>query len=229
MIKVLIVDEQEFIRFAIRVVLERNENIQVCGEVATEAEAIKLIKYSTPDIVLVDIGFPNDSGIEVTRKIKKLSPHIKIIVFNAQVDETLVKDAFAAGADSYCTNKLTKEKLIEVVDTTYKGEIWIDPAIGKIVIQNMQPQPVQFKIKNVCSLTKALLTSRETEILEMIASGQRNRQIAQNLHLSVGTVRSHVHRILGKLDCESRGQAAIKAITEGLVDNLQLEEIRLPA
>lgn len=229
MIKVLIIDEQELIRYAIKLALESHENIEVCGGVASEAEAMKLIKNSAPDIILVDIGFPNYSGIEITRKIKKLSPHIKIIVLNAQADETLVKDAFAAGADSYCTKRLTKERLIEVIDTTYKGETWIDSAIGKIVVKNMQPQPVQFKIKNVCSMTKGLLTSREIEILQMIASGQRNRQIAQNLHLSVGTVRCHVHRILGKLDCESRGQAAIKAITEGLVDNFQLEEIRLPA
>lgn len=133
--------------------------------------------------------------------------------------------------DSYCTRMIAKEKLAEAIYLTHKGGNWLDSAIAKILIQNFQIQQLvvtpSLKIKRVCR--QYSLSSRELEILQMIAIGDRNNQIADKLFLSVGTVRSHVHRILTKLDCQNRAQAATKAIVEGLIDSPEMGEIGLTA
>ena len=206
-------------------------DIEICGEAETASEGIKLIKTYTPHIALVNLHLPDDSGIEVVKQIKQVSPSTKIVIFNAQAMEDSVREAFAAGTDSYCTRTIAKEKLAEAIYLTHKGGNWLDSAIAKILIQNFQIQQLvvtpSLKIKRVCR--QYSLSSRELEILQMIAIGDRNNQIADKLFLSVGTVRSHVHRILTKLDCQNRAQAATKAIVEGLIDSPEMGEIGLTA
>ena len=206
-------------------------DIEICGEAETASVGIKLIKTYTPHIALVNLHLPDDSGIEVVKQIKQVSPSTKIVIFNAQAMEDSVREAFAAGTDSYCTRTIAKEKLAEAIYLTHKGGNWLDSAIAKILIQNFQIQQLvvtpSLKIKRVCR--QYSLSSRELEILQMIAIGDRNNQIADKLFLSVGTVRSHVHRILTKLDCQNRAQAATKAIVEGLIDSPEMGEIGLTA
>ena len=211
--------------------LSEEESIEICAEAETALEGLKLIETHAPHIALVNLHLPDDSGLEVVKQIKQVSPITKIVIFNAQSTEIFVKEAFAAGTDSYCTRTIAKEKLAEAIYVTHKGGNWLDSAIAKILIQNLQPQSVvvtpSLKIKRVCR--QYSLSSRELEILQMIAIGDRNNQIANKLFLSVGTVRSHVHRILTKLDCQNRAQAATKAIVEGLIDSAEMDQISLTA
>lgn len=231
MIKTVIIDDHELSRYGINVLLTAAHDIEICGEAETASEGIKLIKTYTPHIALVNLHLPDDSGIEVVKQIKQVSPITKIVIFNAQAMEDSVREAFAAGTDSYCTRMIAKEKLAEAIYLTHKGGNWLDSAIAKILIQNFQIQQLvvtpSLKIKRVCR--QYSLSSRELEILQMIAIGDRNNQIADKLFLSVGTVRSHVHRILTKLDCQNRAQAATKAIVEGLIDSPEMGEIGLTA
>ncbi|WP_071192138.1 response regulator transcription factor [Trichormus sp. NMC-1] len=231
MIKTVIIDDHDLTRYGIRMLLSEEESIEICAEAETALEGLKLIETHAPHIALVNLHLPDDSGLEVVKQIKQVSPITKIVIFNAQSTEIFVKEAFAAGADSYCTRMIAKEKLAEAIYVTHKGENWLDSAIAKILIQNLQPQPVvvtpSLKIKRVCR--QYSLSSRELEILQMIAIGDRNNQIANKLFLSVGTVRSHVHRILTKLDCQNRAQAATKAIVEGLIDSAEMDQISLTA
>jgi DNA-binding NarL/FixJ family response regulator len=231
MIKTVIIDDHELSRYGINVLLTAAHDIEICGEAETASEGIKLIKTYTPHIALVNLHLPDDSGIEVVKQIKQVSPSTKIVIFNAQAMEDSVREAFAAGTDSYCTRTIAKEKLAEAIYLTHKGGNWLDSAIAKILIQNFQIQQLvvtpSLKIKRVCR--QYSLSSRELEILQMIAIGDRNNQIADKLFLSVGTVRSHVHRILTKLDCQNRAQAATKAIVEGLIDSPEMGEIGLTA
>ncbi len=239
MIKTVIIDDHELSRYGINVLLTAAHDIEICGEAETASVGIKLIKTYTPHIALVNLHLPDDSGIEVVKQIKQVSPSTKIVIFNAQAMEDSVREAFAAGTDSYCTRTIAKEKLAEAIYLTHKGGNWLDSAnclqqrfaIAKILIQNFQIQQLvvtpSLKIKRVCR--QYSLSSRELEILQMIAIGDRNNQIADKLFLSVGTVRSHVHRILTKLDCQNRAQAATKAIVEGLIDSPEMGEIGLTA
>jgi DNA-binding NarL/FixJ family response regulator len=231
MIKTVIIDDHELSRYGINVLLTAAHDIEICGEAETASVGIKLIKTYTPHIALVNLHLPDDSGIEVVKQIKQVSPITKIVIFNAQAMEDSVREAFAAGTDSYCTRMIAKEKLAEAIYLTHKGGNWLDSAIAKILIQNLQIQQLvvtpSLKIKRVSQ--QYSLSSRELEILQMIAIGDRNNQIADKLFLSVGTVRSHVHRILTKLDCQNRAQAATKAIVEGLIDSPEMGEIGLTA
>ena len=231
MIKTVIIDDHELSRYGINVLLTAAHDIEICGEAETALEGLKLIKTYTPHIALVNLRLPDDSGIEVVKQIKQVSPSTKIVIFNAQAMEDSVREAFAAGTDSYCTRTIAKEKLAEAIYLTHKGGNWLDSAIAKILIQNFQIQQLvvtpSLKIKRVCR--QYSLSSRELEILQMIAIGDRNNQIADKLFLSVGTVRSHVHRILTKLDCQNRAQAATKAIVEGLIDSPEMDQISLTA
>lgn len=231
MIKTVIIDDHELSRYGINVLLTAAHDIEICGEAETASVGLKLIKTYTPHIALVNLHLPDDSGIEVVKQIKQVSPSTKIVIFNAQAMEDSVREAFAAGTDSYCTRTIAKEKLAEAIYLTHKGGNWLDSAIAKILIQNFQIQQLvvtpSLKIKRVCR--QYSLSSRELEILQMIAIGDRNNQIADKLFLSVGTVRSHVHRILTKLDCQNRAQAATKAIVEGLIDSPEMGEIGLTA
>jgi|688.fasta_scaffold02989_4 DNA-binding NarL/FixJ family response regulator len=231
MIKTVIIDDHELSRYGINVLLTAAHDIEICGEAETASVGLKLIKTYTPHIALVNLHLPDDSGIEVVKQIKQVSPSTKIVIFNAQAMEDSVREAFAAGTDSYCTRMIAKEKLAEAIYLTHKGGNWLDSAIAKILIQNFQIQQLvvtpSLKIKRVCR--QYSLSSRELEILQMIAIGDRNNQIADKLFLSVGTVRSHVHRILTKLDCQNRAQAATKAIVEGLIDSPEMGEIGLTA
>ena len=231
MIKTVIIDDHELSRYGINVLLTAAHDIEICGEAETASVGLKLIKTYTPHIALVNLHLPDDSGIEVVKQIKQVSPSTKIVIFNAQAMEDSVREAFAAGTDSYCTRTIAKEKLAEAIYLTHKGGNWLDSAIAKILIQNFQIQQLvvtpSLKIKRVCR--QYSLSSRELEILQMIAIGDRNNQIADKLFLSVGTVRSHVHRILTKLDCQNRAQAATKAIVEGLIDSPEMDQISLTA
>ncbi|MDK2408156.1 response regulator transcription factor [Aphanizomenon sp. PH219] len=231
MIKTVIIDDHELSRYGINVLLTAAHDIEICGEAETALEGLKLIKTYTPHIALVNLRLQDDSGFEVIRQIKQVSPITKIVIFNAQAMEDSVREAFAAGTDSYCTRTIAKEKLAEAIYLTHKGGNWLDSAIAKILIQNLQFQQLvvtpSLKIKRVSR--QYSLSSREVEILQMIAIGDRNNQIADKLFLSVGTVRSHVHRILTKLDCQNRAQAATKAIVEGLIDSPEMGEIGLTA
>ncbi|MBE9259417.1 LuxR C-terminal-related transcriptional regulator [Dolichospermum sp. LEGE 00246] len=231
MIKTVIIDDHELSRYGINVLLTAAHDIEICGEAETASEGLKLIKTYTPHIALVNLRLPDDSGFEVIRQIKQVSPITKIVIFNAQAMEDSVREAFAAGTDSYCTSTIAKEKLAEAIYLTHKGGNWLDSAIAKILIQNLQFQQLvitpSLKIKRVSR--QYSLSSRELEILQMIAIGDRNNQIADKLFLSVGTVRSHVHRILTKLDCQNRAQAATKAIVEGLIDSPEMDQISLTA
>ena len=231
MIKTVIIDDHELSRYGINVLLTAAHDIEICGEAETASVGLKLIKTYTPHIALVNLHLPDDSGIEVVKQIKQVSLSTKIVIFNAQAMEDSVREAFAAGTDSYCTRMIAKEKLAEAIYLTHKGGNWLDSAIAKILIQNFQIQQLvvtpSLKIKRVSR--QYSLSSREVEILQMIAIGDRNNQIADKLFLSVGTVRSHVHRILTKLDCQNRAQAATKAIVEGLIDSPEMGEIGLTA
>ncbi|MBW4676074.1 MAG: response regulator transcription factor [Desmonostoc geniculatum HA4340-LM1] len=227
-IKVVVIEDHELMRFGIVTALSANEYIEVCGEADNGSLGLSLIKKYNPDIALVDINLPDIDGAEVCKKIKE-DFHAKVVILTADNTQDTVTKAFKYGADSYCIKNLPRRKLAEAVSATYRGESWIDSTVGKILIESMK-NPIQAtQIRTVHNTSKNhhkkeythgvnVLTEREIDVLQLIAQGMSNEEIAKKLYISIGTVRSHVHRILEKLNCKSRSQAGFKAISEGLVE-----------
>ena len=226
-IKVVIIEDHELTRFGIFSALSADKSIEVCGEAENGFAGLSLIKESRPDLALVDINLPDINGAELCQKIKS-DFSTKVIILTADSEQDTVTKAFKNGADSYCLKSLSMKKLVEAVCATYKGESWIDSTIGKILIENMNSQTkyvrrVQIQKKQRIA-GASVLSHREIDVLRLMAQGMSNRKIAAHLYISIGTVRSHVHQVLQKLSCESRSQAAFKAIAEGLVEIPKWEE-----
>jgi DNA-binding NarL/FixJ family response regulator len=209
--KVIICDDQALIRDGLELLLKLERDIEIVGLAQDGTEAVELVDSKAPDLVLMDLKMPGMNGVEATRQIRTHHPEIKVLVLTTYDDDEWLFDAIRAGASGYLLKDTPREKVIEAVRGTAAGQTFVDPAVaGKLLEQaankGVQP-PTQITNK---------LTDRETEVLHWMARGLTNPQIAQQLHLSEGTVRNHVSAILTKLGVSDRTQAVILAIQHGL-------------
>ena len=232
-IRVVLVEDHDLTRIGLRTSLMQCADIDLLAEASNGADGLKLLRDIKPDLAIVDIGLPELDGVEVTRQLKEeleKSPGgrntTKILILTLQDDKEAVLAAFAAGADSYCMKDVTFDHLVEAVKTTYSGNSWIDPAIARIVLNQVQlpdsgpeatiaiqatsPEDQQL-------LESSPLTERELEVLQLIVEGCSNSDIAERLFITVGTVKTHVRNILNKLCADDRTQAAVRALRSGLV------------
>ncbi len=209
--KILLCDDQSVIRDGLELMLNLEKDFQVIGAAQDGAEAVELAGKKQPDIILMDLKMPIMNGIEATREIRAKFPNIKILVLTTYDDDEWVFDAIRAGASGYLLKDTPRQKIVEAIRGTMTGKSFVDPAIaGKLLNQvaSNQTQPT--------SILAAKLTERELDVLRLIAKGINNSEIANQLHLSEGTVRNHVSAILEKLNVSDRTQAAVIAIQHGL-------------
>ena len=167
----------------------------------------------------MDIGLPVMDGIEATKTIKNSNLQSKILIFTSRDNEDDVFASLTAGADGYIMKGATKEQLVSAITAVSEGTAWLDPAIAKLVLSNIQKQkPAENKTSsNTLKYKEYNLTKREYEVLCLIADGYDNQEIADKLVVTLSTARAHVHNILGKLYVENKHQATVLAIKEGLV------------
>lgn len=211
LMKILLCDDQAVIRDGLEMLLNLEKDIQVIATAQDGAEAVELAAQKKPDLILMDLKMPGTNGIEATRQIHARFPDIKVLVLTTYDDDEWVFDAIRAGASGYLLKDTPREKIIEAIRGTVAGRSFVDPAVaGKLLNQvaSNQTQPA--------SLLTDKLTERETDVLRLIAKGFNNGEIANQLHLSEGTVRNHVSAILEKLGVSDRTQAAVIAIQHGL-------------
>jgi DNA-binding NarL/FixJ family response regulator len=238
-IRVALIEDHDLTRVGIRTALQQRQEIEVVGEAATASEGLHLLEKLNPDIAIVDIGLPDQDGIELTRKIKASQeagegPSTKVLILTLRDSREAVLAAFAAGADSYCMKDISFDNLLEALRVTHGGNAWIDPAIARIVLQQVQPTTESGEVivdtkdaKTVAigaadaeydqMLAAYPLTERELEVLQLIVEGCSNAIIAEKLYITVGTVKTHVRNILNKLCADDRTQAAVRALRSGLV------------
>jgi DNA-binding NarL/FixJ family response regulator len=211
MIKVLICDDQAIIRDGLEMLLKLENDIEVVGLAEDGDQAEELAKTQAPDLVLMDLKMPGVNGIEATRRILKANPGIKILVLTTYDDDVWVFDAIRSGASGYLLKDTPRKKVVEAIRGTVKGDAYVDPGVaGKLLEQTASQQvapPTQVTDK---------LTDREEEVLRQMAQGLSNKEIAEKIYLSEGTVRNHVSSIFAKLDVSDRTQAVIIAIRHGL-------------
>ncbi|MCS6958630.1 MAG: response regulator transcription factor [Pseudanabaenaceae cyanobacterium SKYGB_i_bin29] len=224
-IRVVLIEDHDLTRVGMKITLQQ-QGIEVIGEATTAAEGVSLVESLQPDVVIVDLGLPDADGVEVTRRLKGLPPEKvpRVLILTLTDTEETVLAAFAAGADSYCIKDTSSENLLQAIRLTAEGNSWVDPAIAKIVlnqvrkvadVKTVQIEASDPEYKQILASTP--LTERELEVLTEIVNGYSNAQIAERLYITVGTVKTHVRNILNKLCADDRTQAAVRALRSGLV------------
>ncbi|MBN3898985.1 MAG: response regulator transcription factor [Nostoc sp.] len=211
MIKVLLVDDQSLIRQGLKALLELEADIEIVGEAENGEQAINLVAEFQPDVVLLDIRMPIMDGVAATREIKKRFVKTKILVLTTFDDDEYVSAALQNGAMGYLLKDTPSEELAVAIRAVHKGYTPLGPGIvKKLLTQFSHPTPTQ-SLPVPSSLAE--LTPREKEVLQLIATGASNREIAHQLYISEGTVKNHVTNILNRLNLRDRTQAAIWANT----------------
>jgi NarL family two-component system response regulator LiaR len=208
-IRVVLADDHTIVRKGIRAVLRNLPEIEVVGEAADGLEAIAEIGRLQPDVVLMDLMMPKLDGIEAIRRISQEHPKVRILVLTSFASEDKIFPAIKAGALGYQLKDSSPEELALAIQQVYHGESSLHPVIARKVLKELS-RPAERPP------TQDPLTPREVEVLQMVAQGLSNHEIAEQLVISETTVRTHVSNILSKLHLASRTQAALYALREGL-------------
>jgi NarL family two-component system response regulator LiaR len=208
-IRVLIVDDHAIVRRGIRALLATEDGFEVAGEARDGKEALAKIEALCPDVILLDLLMPKMDGIEVARCVMAENPQTRILVLTSFAADDKVFPAIKAGALGYLLKDTGPEELVRAIRQVHRGESSLSPAIARKVLQELFNPSERSPIPEP-------LTEREVQVLQVIARGQSNQEIAEELMISEATVRTHVSNILGKLHLASRTQAALYALREGL-------------
>jgi DNA-binding NarL/FixJ family response regulator len=210
-IRVVVVDDHELFREGL-VQLLRERGIDVVGQANLGAEGIRQTCEVNPDVVLMDLNMPGMSGIEATQRLSAAAPLVRVLVVTVVADERNVTEALLAGACGYLVKDAPIDQIIDGIRAAARGESLISPRIATQLVRRIrQPTKVESGVPG------SELTPREFEILELIARGMDNVEIARTLFLSQHTVKNHVSSILVKLQVENRIQAAVRAVRRGIV------------
>jgi len=213
-IRLLLVDDHAVVRTGLRMMLEGEDDIEIVGEAADATEAINQISLLEPQVVLMDIGLPDMSGIEATRQIKQLAPEIAIVALTIHEDEEYFFKMLDAGASGYVPKRAAPEELIKAIRVSAQGEVYLYPSLAKLLVSDYLTQTNQPKKQ----ATMDGLTPREYEVLTLLADGASNVEIGEQLSISPKTVSRHRENIMGKLNLHSRAELVKYAIRKGIIE-----------
>jgi RNA polymerase sigma factor (sigma-70 family) len=212
-VRVLVADDQALVRAGFRKILEGDDAIEVVGEAADGHEAIELVRELDPDVVLMDIRMPTLDGIAATRTLaEKSNERPRVLMLTTFALEEYVYDALRAGASGFLLKDAPPEQLVAAVHVVSRGDALLDPAITKTVIAEFTRKP---GARRELAAKLDELTTREREVFRLVAAGLSNAEIARELVVSEGTVKTHVARVLLKLDIRDRVQAVVYAYESG--------------
>lgn len=204
-IKIFLLDDHEMVRRGLRDILSAEDDLEVVGEAGTVTDGVKEIVATKPDVALVDIVLPDGNGVEVCEAVRKFAPDVRIIVLTSFSDDDTLYAAMNAGASGYVLKRVGSEDLIGSVRSVYRGESLVDPRLTSRMFDRLRSDEPGDEER------LAELNDRERQLLELVAEGLTNRQIAVRLHLSAKTVKNYVSTMLQKLGMETRTEAAVFA------------------
>ncbi len=215
MIKVLIADDQELIRQSLQIVLSIKEGISVIGTAENGKKVMEFLKKEKPDVILMDIRMPEIDGVQCTKAIKERYPEVKIIILTTFDDDEFVFSALKYGASGYLLKGISMDELDKAIHTVYKGGAMINPEIATKVVEQFSEMAqsnydIMIEAQNVEDITEA-----EWDIIKLVGWGLSNREIADKVMLSEGTVRNYISTILSKLNLRDRTQLAIWEVQSG--------------
>ncbi len=212
-IKILIADDHAFVRESTRRILEQESDLEVIGEAGDGEEAIRLATSFKPDVAIIDVAMPKLDGIEATRQIKTLCPAITVLILSAYDDDQFVFSLLEAGAAGYLLKSVRGQEIVDAVRAVYSGESVLHPAVARKVLNRFARPSAEVDTKK----SSELLSDRETEVLKLVTKGLSNKDIADELCLSVRTVQGHLANIFNKLQVSSRTEAVVHALKQGWV------------
>jgi two-component system response regulator NreC len=208
-IKILLADDHTIVRQGLKLILAAHTDLQVVGEAANGNEAVALAQKLKPDIVLMDVAMPELNGIEATRKMVQENPRLRVLVLSMHKEAVYVREILRAGARGYILKDAIDTELLNAVRSVARGDGYVSPAVSGALLNDYR--------QNVTDPID-LLSGREREVLQLVAEGKTNKEIATRLNLSVYTVDSHRGKIMEKLNLHSTGELVRFAMKRGLVD-----------
>jgi two-component system, NarL family, response regulator NreC len=213
-IRLLLVDDHEIVRTGISMLLESEAGMNIIGQASTGLQALEMASQLQPDVVIMDITLPDISGIEVTRRLKAQYPRIAVVALTIHEDQQYFFEMLQAGADGYVPKRAASEDLIKAIRAAFSGEVFIYPSLAKVLVADFLTQAADEKSKESVNG----ITTREQEVLEMLAAGKTNEEIAVVLSISKHTVARHRENLMRKLGLHSRSELVKYAIRKGLIE-----------
>lgn len=211
--RLLLVDDHAVVRSGLRMLLESQADVEIVGEAGTAQEALETLDRLEPDVVLMDIGLPDLSGIEAARMIKQRRPQTAIVALTIHEDEEYFFKMLEAGASGYVPKRAAPEELLTAIEAVAAGEVYLYPSLAKLLVKDYLTQDQQAKTAR----TLNGLTEREQEVLTLLAEGASNAEIAEALSISPKTVARHRENIMRKLNLHSRADLVKYAIRKGII------------
>jgi two-component system response regulator NreC len=210
--RVLITDDHAIVRTGLRTLLTADPSMELVGEASGGHEAIQLVEQTLPDVLLLDLSMPDLDGIEVTRAVKSRFPQLRILVLTIHEDQGLLREAIRAGASGYILKRAAESELISAIHVLMRGDMYVDPAMMRDLLgEAVAP------VSNAEAVVEQL-TPRELEVLKYIVQGYTNRQIGEELNISIRTVEGHRANLSGKLGLHSRVDLVRYAREHGLIE-----------
>ncbi len=228
LIRLLLVDDHDVVRTGLKMLLESQPDMQIVAEASSGKQALELANLIHPDVIVMDITLPDISGIEITRQIKAHQADIAIVALTIHDDEEYFFEMLHAGASGYVPKKAASEDLITAIRAAYRGEVYIFPSLAKALVKDFLKQVSNKEPGGEMDLlpgsnpaqtgfTLENLTLREQEVMELLAEGQTNQEIAQKLVISRHTVARHREKIMQKLGLHTRSELVKYAVRKGII------------
>jgi two-component system response regulator DevR len=217
-LRILLVDDHEVVRLGLATLLEDVPGVSVVGEAGSAREAMIACERLDPDLVILDIRLPDQTGVDVCRRITARWPHIRVIMLTSYTDDDLIAGAVLAGAVGYVLKQVGNEELLRAIEAVRRGEALLDPQVTQHVLQRIRQTERLLDASAFRDLSK-----RELEVLHLVSQGKSNREIAEALSVSEKTVRNHVSSLLSKLGLNNRIELATYAVKHHIATYLSSE------
>jgi DNA-binding NarL/FixJ family response regulator len=212
-IRILLAEDHAVMRTGLRLVLERQPDFQVVGEASDGREAVALAQQHKPEVIVMDIGMPNLNGIEAARQVTSSLPQVSVIMLSMHSDEAYVLRALKAGARGYLLKESAESDLIAAIRAVDAGKAFFSPAVSRMLVEDYVRQLQDREIED----SYELLTTREREVLQLVAEGKSNKEIANILNLSLYTVESHRGNLMEKLNLHTVPELILYAVRKGVI------------
>ncbi|EST34462.1 response regulator transcription factor [Streptomyces roseochromogenus] len=213
--RVVVADDQTVVREGIVMLLGLLPGVEVVGAAGDGEEAVQLVRELAPDVVLMDLRMPRCDGVEATRRIRAQYPATQVVVLTTYADDESLFPALRAGARGYLTKDAGGDEIVRAVESVLSGDAGLSPSVQRRLLERLsQPEP---GLPATAEAPPDGLTARETEVLQLIAEGLSNQEIARRLHVSTATVKTHINNLFAKTGLKDRAQAVRYAYSKGLV------------